>query len=311
MTGFVILNDGSRVMLPVLTGWKLIHTDGTSSDSFSVGFCWEAAWEGTLKRAVRFEAWEGTEQRFYGIVDEYEVNWSENGLTGELFGRGLAGLLMDNEAGEQVYNWVRLGDILRNYALPYQLPAVEYAENYWLTSYAVDYGTNCWSALSGFCLWAAGIQPRFLADGTLVISPEAGGRHSLLEEQVQKLTWRQTRYGVYSRVVAKYVGTYYEDQVDNDQFRGLGGSAVHRMTIPRKNRCRAGLCTPWQALRDSEKGFRVLEVTLAELFWAEPADVVTVNMPKAGIYGTFQVVEAENGVDQNGRRCKLRMREMN
>lgn len=310
MKGIVILNDGSRVVLPVLTAWQMVYTDGTSSDSFSVTFLWESSWEEILSRAVRFEAWDGKVQRFCGIVDEYEVNWGQEGTVAELFGRGMSGLLMDNEVAEQQYYWVYLADILRNYVEPYRLPAVQYRENYFLTDYAVDYGGNCWDALSGFCLWAAGVQPRFLEDGTLVISGEAGERRILNPETVQSALWRQTRYGVYSRVMAKYVGTYYEDQVDNEAFSRLGGCATHRMTIPRKNRCRAGLSSPQQVLWNSAKDYRVLEVTLPELFWASPVDLVQVQLPKLGIAGNFQVMEAENEVDQQGRRCKLRMREL-
>lgn len=310
MKAVVILNDGSRASLPVLTKWQFIHTDGASSDSFSLGFRWDSAWEKILSKGVRLEAWEGEKQRFYGIVDEYEVTRDENGLTGEIYGRGLAGLLMDNEVPERVYYWVRLKDILRNYAEPYNLPAVQYGENYWLSTYAVDYGTDCWDALSGFCLWAAGVQPRFLPDGTLLISSNTGVRRSLEQNAVEKIRWRQTRYGVYSRVMAQYVGTYYEQQVDNGRFQKLGGCATHRMTVPRKNRCRAGLSSPNQVLLDSQKEFRTLEVTLPQLFWAEPMDIVTANLPEMGISGDFLVTETENSLGDEGKQCRLRMREM-
>lgn len=310
MKGTVILNDGSRVDLPVLTEWKLIHTDGTSSDSFSVGFRWDSSWEKILSRGVRFEAWEEETQRFYGIIDEYEVTWNQGGLTGQLYGRGLAGLLMDNEVPEQEYYWVRLAQILKNYVEPYHIPAVRYAENYWLSAYAVDYGTDCWSALSGFCLWAAGVQPRFLPNGTLVISSEEGAERSLNQDGVETIQWRQTRYGVYSRVMAQYVGTYYVQQVDSGSFQKLGGCATHRMTVPRRNRCRAGLSSPNQVLMNSQKEFRTLEVTMPELFWAEPLDRVTVNLKELGVSGRFLVTETENRVDDGGKQCRLHLREM-
>lgn len=310
MKGIVILNDGSRRELPVLTSWQMTYTDGTSSDSFSAAFLWESSWESVLSRAVRFEAWDGTVQRFCGIVDEYEVNWGQEGTVAEVFGRGMSGLLMDNEVAERQYYWVYLADILKNYVGPYQIPGIQYTKNYFLTTYAVDYGGNCWDALSGFCLWAAGVQPRFLGDGTLVIAAEEGQRRMLNQDMVQSALWRQTRYGAYSRVLAKYVGTYYEDQVDNEAFSRLGGCATHRMTIPRRNRCRAGLSSPQQVLSNSMKEFRVLEVTVPELFWANPVDVVQVQLPKVGVSGAFQVVEVENGVDEQGSRCRLRMREL-
>lgn len=311
MTGVLILADGSRVTLPTLLEWRFLHTDGTSSDSFSMAFCYESQWEAVLHKAVRFEGREKDVLRFYGIVDEYEVSWDEKGLRAQVFGRGLAGLLMDNEVAQKEFYWVRLGDILKNYVTPYRIPAVRYAENFRLTSYAVDYGESCWDALCGFCLWGAGIQPRFLADGTLVISGEMGNERTLTEGSIQKLCWRQTRYGVYSTVTAKYVGTNYEQRVSNAEFLALGGCAAHRMTIPRKNRCRAGLRSIQRTLEDSKKEFRVLEVTVPELFWAWPVDVVTVRLPVMGVSGRFQVVETENSVDSGGSQCKMTLRQMN
>lgn len=310
MIGKVILADGRKKTLPTLLNWRFVHTDGSSSDSFSLAFCYDSQWEPLLKMAVRFEGWENSTLRFYGIVDEYEVCWDENGLVAEVHGRGLAGLLMDNQVAEKEYYWVRLGDILRNYVTPYGIKAVNYERNYRLTSYAVDYGECCWDALCGFCLWAAGVQPRFLPDGTLVISSGQGTKRTIGESCIQKTLWRQTRYGVYSTVAAKYVGTYYEPKVNDSAFLAMGGCATHRMTIPRKNRCRAGLKSALRTLQDSKKEFRILEVTVPELFYAQPVDVITAELTKIGVTGNFQVVETENSLSSDGSLCKLRLRQI-
>lgn len=308
MKGVVILWDGTKVALPVLTSWKTIHTDGTSSDSFFVTFCYDSQWETILRQAVRFEAWEGTTQRFYGIVDEYEVRWDNQGLVAEIYGRGLAGLLMDNQVAEGEYYWISLRDMVKKYVEPYEIPAIQYEANPVLTSYAVDYGTDCWRAFQDFCLWALEIQPRFLPDGTLLITSEPGQRRRLEPGMGEKYVWRQTRYGVYSQVVAKYVGTLYEDRISNTEFGAMGGCATCRMTIPRKNRCRAGLSSPKQVMEQSKKSFRILEVTVPELFWAEPLDEVELTLPEMGISGVFQVVETENSVDQSGGICRISLR---
>ena len=310
MNGNILLSDGKKVTLPTLLSWRMIHTDGGSSDSFSLTFRYEDSWEAVLNLAIRFEGWDSGIQRFFGIIDEYEVRWDRDGRVAELHGRGLAGVLMDNEVPQRDFYWVRLRDILRNYVTPYGISAVEYDKNYWLNAYAVDYGECCWNALCGFCLWAAGVQPRFLPDGTLVISEKRGSLRNLEEGSVTKALWRQTRYGVYSTVAAKYVGTNYEERRENQGFIAMGGMATHRMTIPRKNRCRAGLKSMAQTLADSQKEFRVLEVTVPELFFAQPVDVVQVKLDKLGVTGSFQVTETENGMDEGGRSCKITMRQL-
>lgn len=311
MTGTVILAGGTRKTLPGLLSWRFIHTDGVGSDGFSVSFCFSPVWEEILRQAIRFEAEENGVVRFYGIVDEYEICWTGDGLVAEVHGRGLAGLLMDNHVSQKEYYWVRLSDMLRNYATPYGVTDVAYTDNYRLQAYAVDYGDCCWDALCGFCLWAADVQPRFSPEGKLIISPEKGKTHTLRQSQVTKALWRTTRYGVYSAVVAKYAGTLYEERIENDEFLAMGGCAVHRMTIPRKNRCRAGLESPRQVLENSKKKFQVLEVTVPEPFYASPVDVIQAELPKLGVSGKFLVTETENSRDISGSRCTITMRKLN
>lgn len=310
MTGTLQLCDGTTEALPRLLGWKFTHTDGTAADSFSVTFLYSPEWEGTLKKAVQFQAEEDGNIRFFGIIDEYEVTIGKDGTLAAIHGRGMGGLLMDNQVGQREYYWVRLSDILRNYVTPYGI-SVQYEKDHFLYSYAVEYGASAWKALEGFCLWAGGFYPRFLPDGTLLLSEGTGNQLELREtEKILEARWTSCRYGVYSSVTGKYAGTLLETTVRNREFEALGGWAVRRITIPRKNSCRAGGMSPEMELRRSREKARMLTLTLREPFFAQPGDIVTLKLDKLGLQGDFSVAETVNSQTETGTLCVLTMAEI-
>lgn len=71
----------------------------------------------------RFWAEHGGERVFTGVVDECQVEQSGNGSVLELSGRGMAALLLDNEALGQDYGTATLEDILRDHVRPYGIQA--------------------------------------------------------------------------------------------------------------------------------------------------------------------------------------------
>lgn len=308
MTGALQSYSGSWITLPALLQWNFQHTDGTAADSFSVTFWFSGGWEETLKSAIRFKATDGGVTRFYGIVDEYEVCLNENGLLVHVYGRGMAGLLLDNQVSQREFYYVRLKDMIKRYVTPYGIGTPSYAKNFLLKAYAVEYGESAWDAFCGFCLWGAEIQPRFLPDGSLDISGEHGtGRSITGTSPILEAVRIGCRYGVYSAVVAKYISSGYERTYANQEFQKRGGNATYRMTIPRRNQCRAGRSTPSRILELSQRGESQLKVTVSELFWAQPLDEIQVTLPKLGLQGNFLVTETENSRDAEGSRCIMTM----
>lgn len=310
MNGTLILYDGTQVRLPELMAFQVRRTDGTGADSVSVRFPFRPEWEEKLKKAIRIRLREGTVDRFFGIVDEYEVTDDHEGLSVTVYGRGMGGLMMDNQVPEGVYYYAGLQDMIRRYVTPYGITA-KGDTGYWIYTYAVDYGTSCWDAFSGFCLWAAGVQPRFLGDGTMLLSSAHGTERNLREQdKVLEAVRRGCRYGVYSTVAAKSILTGYETLYENREFQAMGGCATHRMTVPRKNPCRAGRLWGQRVLDDSKKGWSLLTVTVQGAFWAEPVDPVQVDLPRLGLQGRFLVTECESILDREGERSKVTMREL-
>lgn len=310
MTGTLIFYDGAEALLPELMEWNVRRTDGTGADSVLVTFPFSPEWEVGLKKAVRIRLREGNVDRFFGVVDEYEVTDNREGLTVTIYGRGMGGLMMDNQVPEGVYYYAGLQDMIRRYVTPYGI-AVKGDTDYWLYTYGVDYGTSCWDAFSGFCLWAAGVQPRFLGDGTMLLSSAHGEERVLQgQDQVMEAVRRGCRYGVYSTVAAKSIATGYETFYENRDFQAVGGCATHRMTVPRKNPCRAGRLWGQRVLDDSQKGWSLLTVTVPGAFRAEPVDPVQVDLPRLGLRGRFLVTECESILDREGERSKITMREL-
>jgi len=87
-----------RRKLPTLLKWEFSYTGSVPCDSFTLRCAYEPAMAETLRRAVRFTAREDGTVEFAGVVDECGVTCDEKGLQLEVSGRGMAALLLDNEA---------------------------------------------------------------------------------------------------------------------------------------------------------------------------------------------------------------------
>ena len=119
MTAYVTTAAGRTFQLPVPLSWELNYTAGVPSDSFWVRCPWQAGQGTDPAEWVRFSAAEAGETVFSGVVDECEVNQGAEGLRLEVSGRGMAALLLDNEALGQDYGTATLEDILRDHVAPY------------------------------------------------------------------------------------------------------------------------------------------------------------------------------------------------
>ena len=98
MKGYLTTCDGVQYELPTLLKWEFSYTGSVPCDSFTLKCAYEPAMAEVLRRAVRFTAREDGTVEFAGVVDECGVTCDEKGLQLEVSGRGMAALLLDNEA---------------------------------------------------------------------------------------------------------------------------------------------------------------------------------------------------------------------
>ena len=70
---------------------------------------------------------------------------------------------------------------------------------------------------------------------------------------------------------------------------------------------RAERRTGAQHIALSERDSRLVEVTLAGLFLAEPDDICTLNLPKLGLTGDFTVRSVRSSLDEGGAKCTITM----
>ena len=118
---WVGLGGGGELALPTAVSWKFCYGTGTPCDSFFMRCLWKRGQERML--SCRFFAqWEG-ERVFTGVVDEFAVICGRDGLYLELSGRGMAALLLDNEAMPAEYQRCTRADIVAGHVAPYGLEA--------------------------------------------------------------------------------------------------------------------------------------------------------------------------------------------
>lgn len=113
MTGRVETADGKVYELPALLEWRLRRTGGVPCDSFRVKCLYSAEMGEALKAACRFAATENGVTRFRGVIDEWSAVCGAEGAVLTVEGRGMAALLLDNEAEAVTYQRAALSEILR------------------------------------------------------------------------------------------------------------------------------------------------------------------------------------------------------
>lgn len=307
MKANLFCSDGKTVTLSELTAWEFVRTDGDSADSFFLQAPLQADYGASLPRALRLTAWEGSRIVFCGLVDEVGLQAGPSGLLATVTGRGLAARLMDNQTvGAQFYT-VGLEDILSRYVTPYGITAIRRDANVRrLSLFSVPTGTSCWQALCGFCLHAAGIRPRFLADGTLALqaSPDQKSHEMTEKSGILQAEWRLCRYGVRSQQQVHDLTYGVVRTAENAAFTAMGGWSCGVATRSGPY-LKATERTAQQRLDASARELFTAQVTLPGSFLAEPCDQVTLRLPDWGMTGTYSVYEVRSQRSAAGDRCTL------
>lgn len=305
---YLLEAGGGRLALPPLLSWKLTRTGGVPCDSFE-GVCpWDGGMDPRLEGCCRILVEEDGQRRFTGVLDECELTWDGQGGRLTVSGRGLAALLLDNEAPGQDYQCATLSDILRDHVTPYgirvkgteSLPAVP--------GFSVASGSSRWAILENFARYHGGVEPRFDVYGDLTVGGETP-RTVKLDSAMGpvSVTWRDKRYGVYSEILVQDRGTLSPQRVTNDEWIAQGGCCSRVITMPGKSAYQAMRYSGKYQLDKSWAERSRLEITLPGSWFCEPGDRVEVVLYRPKAWGTWKVLETRAVLDEKGQRVTLTM----
>ena len=303
--------DGDAYEMPVTLSWRILRTGGVPCDELEALCLYDGELGEVLPQVSRFAAYDGEEAVLLGVLDEYEMSAGEDGLLLRVTGRGMAALLLDNEAEAVLYQRATLEEILRCHAAPLGIswtgtvPAAAAA-------YQVRSGSSQWSALSGFTRLAGGFIPYFTALGQLVPAELRGSGRRLALSGENGVLWcrkREKRYGVLSEILVKDKVSQTSRLVVNSDLAGRGGQRRQVLYMPGRSTQESMRYTGEYQIWQSGQGAKQVEIGLAGAFQAQPGDVVELNYPPLRLYGTYDVVEAESAGDGSGETTTLILEE--
>ncbi len=310
MTAYLMTGDGTRYVLPELLEWELDYGCGTPCDSFRVVSLWTCGDDAVLADAARFAAFQGQEQVFAGVVDECQVTWSVQGCRLEVSGRGMAALLLDNEAQGLDYEVATLQDILRDHVLPYGIPVARQEELPAVERFSVDYGSSEWAVLYDFACYHGGVAPRFDRQGQLVLSGWQDKQPKVIHDRVPvtSLSARDKRYGVLSEIWVREAGKEpaLHKEVNRD-FKDGGGQCRRMYTMPTKSNYQAMRYQGRYQLDKSAAEQLRLEVDIALPFCAWPGELVRLERTGWGRNGLYRVAQATVSMDSAGYSTRLEL----
>ncbi len=308
MTGYVTDFEGRCWALPPLTAWQLEYAAGVPCDSFWLRLPWKAGNDGpSPDQWVEFQGEYQGERVFTGVVDECEHVLDGTGETLEVSGRGMAALLLDNEALGQDYVTATQEDILRDHVTPYGIEIVPGASLPAVSQFSVAAGSSEWSVVYEFARYYGGVAPRFDRRGRLVLTGWEEGRTLTLGDSVPvtRLTCRDRRYGVLSQVLVRDRYSGAVQTVENTDFAARGGRARRVVTMPGRGSYKTMRYTGQFQLDKSLAELERLEAEVALPFCAWPGDLVVLKRSGWDRNGTYRVAQASVGMDEKGYWTRL------
>lgn len=311
MEAFLTNVWNGQYKLPVLIEWNFSYGAALPCDAFEVTFLYEAAMYPVLRDAVRFYADQDGKTVFVGIVDDFEISVSDQGSVAVVHGRGLAALLLDNEAGAAQYFAASLDTVLSQYVFPFGITNIKNAASISAQALNVESGESCWKVLEDFVWFGCGVKPRFDVNGTLLIGRQEGKNRVIdARTAVPSQTLKCRRYGVISEAVVKNKAAGTSTVVTNSDFKARGGCCRRVVNVPRKTLYNAMRATgEYQIARSREDSFEIT-LTVPALFAAFPGDVVTLAetpLGAAAVYDVARSVCFANG-EQAGTEITLKTR---
>ena len=303
--------DGRTLSMPDLLEWRMEYTSGTPCDSFFLSCIWEPNRAEELADAVRFGAEQDGERVFSGVVDEIECGWDGGGGRLELSGRGMAALLLDNEALGCDYQVATLADILRDHVTPYGIRTAGTAALPAVPGFSVAAGSSEWQVLYQFARYYGGVEPRFDRQGRLVLEPWRDTARRIIDGStaVSSLAWRYRRYGVLSQVLVRDRTRQTVQPVVNEEFDRRGGQCRRVLTMPGRSSYQAMRYSGAYQLEQSAAERSRLELELTGLFCAWPGELAEVRLERAPHEGLWRVSQTCTGVDSRGEYTRLILNE--
>lgn len=311
MEGYLFCQGGRTLKLPAFLRWRLEYTAGVPCDSFELECPWEGKGVEELSNATEFTAKQDGETVFCGVVDEFEVIVDGGGRRLNLSGRGMAALLLDNEALGADYQTATAEDILRDHVAPYGIQVAGSVNLPAVTGFSVAGGSSEWQVLYQFARYYGGVTPRFDRAGRLVLAPWKDETVLLMDDTVPvtALRYRERRYGVLSEVLVRDKTRFAVERVENQSFRAKGGRRRQVLTMPgRSNYLAMRYSGEFQIQRSEAQRVR-LEAVVPRLFAGWPGELARVQRSGFAWNGTYRVLEAAVELDENGSRTRLTLGE--
>ena len=308
----VTMGDGAVLQLPTVIEWTFRYGMGTPCDSFEAVCLWEMGRELELEGACRFYADHEGERVFTGVVDEYACAMDSQGSRLELSGRGMAALLLDNEAMPAEYQQATWADIRADHVAPYGIETVGGGGLEPVRTFHVTSGVSEWSVVEEYLRYYNGLTPRFDRQGRLVAQPPEDGAALLVDDRaaVSALEYRHDRYGVLSQVVVRQRTAGGSQTVTDEAFAAQGGRARRVVSVPNTTGTAAMRYTAQYQLQASRSGRRRCTLTMAGGFLAQPGQLVQVARTGFGANGLYRAAQVQVTCGREGLYTRMELGEM-
>ena len=245
------------------------------------------------------------------MVDEYACVFDRQGGRLELSGRGMAALLLDNEALPLEYQQATCADIIADHVTPYGIETIGGHRLNPVSAFHITSGVSEWSVVEEFLRYYNGLTPRFDRMGRLLLDPPGDGQTMAVDDRtaVSALEYRHDRYGVLSQVVVRHRTVGVSQTVTDQNFAAQGGQARRVISVPNTTGTAAMRYTAEYQLRASRRERRRCTLTMAGGFFVQPGQLVQVNRAGFGANGIYRAAQVQVTCGQEGLYTRMELGE--
>lgn len=288
---FLVNYKGAKYKLPTLLSWDFSYGLGSPCDAFELSFIYKKSMLGTLSDATRFCAEFNGDRVFTGVVDEFELRADENGMLAVVRGRGMAALLLDNEAGIAEYYPASLELILEKHVYPWGIKNVRAASLPNVQGFKVSSGQSQWGVVENYAWFCGGIRPRVDRDGVLLLNGEKGRELEMSGDAaiIGSQSYTEKRYGVISSALVINKSLGISSLVEDEKFIARGGACRRVVTVPKLTWYDAMRHTGAYQLERSKEGSALMTLSVPSLFAAFPGDSIKLTDSPLGLRGLYYV----------------------
>lgn len=205
-------NLGAKIKLGDAMSVKIVRDIDVPADALYATF----AIRSSINELKYIKVYESDKLVFNGIIDEQNIEYSDDGCFLKISSRDITSLLIDNEALPQNYEMPSLGVIFDRHIKPYGFTDFLGNERPFSSTFTVYKGMSEWDVLENFCYNFLGTHPKVINNTTIDATGLYSSSNTINIDNKSGVLYKSINYKInrYKRISEVFIRTNKDGAYD-------------------------------------------------------------------------------------------------